>query len=108
MRSSELAKSIDVRTPNFQKDVIIPQIYDLDNIKLIQSCYQEETPRNNVVQIKKKNIEKVISSIINKKNPSNMKNESGMWKSRGAPVLKQSMLSSNRSHSRLIESLSKE
>jgi len=29
MRNVELAKSIEVKMPHFQKDVIIPQIYDL-------------------------------------------------------------------------------
>jgi hypothetical protein len=29
MRNIELAKSVEVKAPNFQKDVIMPQIYDL-------------------------------------------------------------------------------
>ena len=29
MRNIELAKSVEVKAPNLQKDVIMPQIYDL-------------------------------------------------------------------------------
>lgn len=38
MQNIDLSKSIDVHAPNFQKDIIIPQIYDIRNIKVIQSC----------------------------------------------------------------------
>lgn len=53
-------------TPNFQKDVIIPQIYDLENIKLIQSCAYPESPKNKVQQLKKKQIDQVIQGILRK------------------------------------------
>ena len=106
MRNIELAKSIEVKLPDFQKDVIIPQIYDLENIKLIQSCRQAESPPNKVQLLKKNNIEKVIHSIVYKMAPSTKK-ESPLWKSRAPPPqLKQSTVYSNTSHSKLIESLS--
>lgn len=33
----ELSRSVEMG-PHFQKDIIIPNIYNLENIKLIQSC----------------------------------------------------------------------
>lgn len=66
MDSKELTKSLDVKKPNFQKDVIIPQIYDLANIKLIQSCGFKDSPINKVADLKKRKIENVIKSIVTK------------------------------------------
>jgi hypothetical protein len=62
----ELAKSLEVAVPHFQKDVIIPEIYNLDNIKLIQSCNYPESPPNKVAQLKKRNIQNIIKAIVNK------------------------------------------
>jgi hypothetical protein len=104
----ELAKSVEVKLPDFQKDIIIPQIYDLENIKLIQSCGQADSPRNNVQLLKKNNIDKVIHSIVYKQTPNTTKKQLPLWKSRGPPELKHSTLHSNPSHSKLLESLSKE
>ena len=63
-----MAKSADIRAPHFQKDVIIPQIYNLENIKLIQSCNYPESPLNKVALLKKKNIQNVIKAIVYKPN----------------------------------------
>lgn len=65
-----MARSLDTKPANFQKDVIIPEIYDLQNIKLIQSCNFQESPKNKVLELKKKNINNIIRSIINK--PTNI------------------------------------
>lgn len=62
----ELAKSAEVGVAHFQKDVIIPEIYNLENIKLIQSCSYPESPPNKVAQLKKRNIQNVIKAIISK------------------------------------------
>jgi len=62
----ELAKSAEIRVPHFQKDVVIPEIYNLENIKLIQSCSYPESPPNKVALLKKKNIQNVIKAIIHK------------------------------------------
>lgn len=48
MQNIDLSKSIDVHAPNFQKDIIIPQIYDIRNIKVIQSCGFQDSPINKV------------------------------------------------------------
>jgi hypothetical protein len=50
--------------------VIIPEIYNLDNIKLIQSCAYPESPSNKVAQLKKKNIQNIIRAIVNKPHPA--------------------------------------
>ncbi len=65
-----LAQSAELPQPHFQKDVIIPEIYNLDNIKLIQSCAYPESPPNKVVQLKKNNIQNIIKAIVNKPNPT--------------------------------------
>ena len=52
--------------PNFKQDVVMPQIYDLENIKLIQSCQPPDSPRNTVKELKKAQFKKVIDSIVNK------------------------------------------
>lgn len=62
----ELTRSIDIKPCHFQKDVIIPQIYNLENIKLIQSCGYPESPINKVAELKKRNIQSAINAIINK------------------------------------------
>ena len=49
-----MAKSLEVQVPDFQKDVIMPQIYDLANIKLIQSYGFKDSPINKVAELKKK------------------------------------------------------
>jgi hypothetical protein len=54
--STQIAKSVEGKVPNFQKDVIYPVIYDLENLKLIQSCAYPESPKNKVIELKKKNI----------------------------------------------------
>lgn len=64
-----MTRSMDVVVPHFQKDVIIPEIYNLENIKLIQSCSYPESPPNKVAQLKKKNIQNIIKAIVNKPNP---------------------------------------
>ena len=66
MHSADMTKSFDVKAPNFQKDVIIPQIYDLKNIKVIQNHGYKNSPTNKVAELKKKKIENVIKGIINK------------------------------------------
>jgi|JI9StandDraft_2_1071091.scaffolds.fasta_scaffold110539_2 hypothetical protein len=66
MRRGELAKSLEVQVPDFQKDVIMPQIYDLANIKLIQSYGFKDSPINKVAELKKKKIENVIKAIVTK------------------------------------------
>lgn len=66
MNKVEMTKSLDTKIPDFQKDVIIPQIYDLTNIKLIQSCGFKDSPINKVADLKKKKIENVIKSIVTK------------------------------------------
>ena len=48
MRKAEMTRSLEIRPPDFQKDVIIPQIYDLKNIKLIQSHNYKNSPLNKV------------------------------------------------------------
>ena len=63
MRRGELAKSLEVQVPDFQKDVIMPQIYDLANIKLIQSYGFKDSPINKVAELKKKKIENDRSPI---------------------------------------------
>lgn len=50
--------------------MIIPEIYNLDNIKLIQSCAYPESPPNKVAQLKKKNIQNIIKAIVNKPHPA--------------------------------------
>lgn len=62
----ELTKSLEVTVPHFQKDVIIPEIYNLENIKLIQSCSYPESPPNKVAQLKKRNIQNIIRAIVSK------------------------------------------
>lgn len=62
----ELARSAEIRVPHFQKDVVIPEIYNLENIKLIQSCSYPESPPNKVALLKKKNIQNVIKAIVHK------------------------------------------
>jgi hypothetical protein len=59
---------MEVVVPHFQKDVIIPEIYNLENIKLIQSCSYPESPLNKVAQLKKRNIQNIIKAIVNKPN----------------------------------------
>ena len=61
-----MAKSLEVQVPDFQKDVIMPQIYDLANIKLIQSYGFKDSPINKVAELKKKKIENVIKAIVTK------------------------------------------
>jgi hypothetical protein len=66
MHRVELTKSLEVRAPHFQKDLIIPQIYDLNNIKLIQSYGYKESPVNKVAELKKQKIQNVIKGIVYK------------------------------------------
>jgi hypothetical protein len=62
-----MTKSLEVKAPHFQKDVIIPQIYDLKNIKLIQNFGYKNSPVNKVAELKKKKIQNVIKGIVYKK-----------------------------------------
>lgn len=62
----EMTKSLQVKVPHFQKDVIIPHIYDLKNIKIIQQHGYKSSPVNKVAQLKKDKIQKVIKSIVYK------------------------------------------
>ena len=66
MQMVGMTKSLEVKPPHFQKDVIIPQIYDLKNIKVIQNHGYKSIPTNKVAELKKKKIENVIKGIINK------------------------------------------
>ena len=62
----DLTHSLEIKAPHFQKDVIIPHIYDLKNIKIIQQHGYKESPINKVLELKKSKIEKVIKSIVYK------------------------------------------
>jgi hypothetical protein len=66
MDRMDMTKSLDIRQPHFQKDIIIPEIYNLENIKLIQSCKYPDSPINKVKELKKKNIQNLIKAIVNK------------------------------------------
>ena len=48
MYRTEMSKSLEISVPHFQKDVVIPQIYDLKNIKLIQNFGYKDSPVNKV------------------------------------------------------------
>lgn len=48
MKIDNMTKSIEIKVPHFQKDVIIPQIYDLKNIKIIQQRGYKSSPVNKV------------------------------------------------------------
>ena len=48
MNRTEMSKSLEISAPHFQKDVVIPQIYDLKNIKLIQNFGYKDSPVNKV------------------------------------------------------------
>ena len=61
-----MSKSLEISVPHFQKDVIIPQIYDLNNIKLIQNFGYKDSPVNKVAELKKKKIQNVVKSIVYK------------------------------------------
>ena len=61
-----MTKSLEVKTPNFQKDIIIPQIYDMKNIKLIQTFGYKNSPVNKVAELKKQKIQNVIKGIVYK------------------------------------------
>ena len=43
-----MTQSLEIKVPHFQKDVVIPQIYDLKNIKLIQNSGYKDSPINKV------------------------------------------------------------
>ena len=66
MHLASMTKSLEVKPPHFQKDVIIPQIYDLKNIKVIQNHGYKSSPTNKVAELKKKKIQNVIKGIVNK------------------------------------------
>lgn len=66
MNRTEMSKSLEIKVPHFQKDVIIPQIYDLKNIKLIQNFGYKDSPVNKVLELKKKKIQNVIKGIVYK------------------------------------------
>ena len=66
MSRAEMTDSVEAKMPNFQKDVIIPQIYDLKNIKLIQNFGYKNSPVNKVAELKKKKIQNVIRGIVDK------------------------------------------
>ena len=59
-----------MQIPDFQKEVIIPQIYDLKNIKLIHTYGYQESPINKVALLKKNKIQNVIKQIVNKQKPT--------------------------------------
>ena len=61
-----MSKSLEVKAPHFQKDVIIPQIYDMKNIKLIQTFGYKNSPVNKVAELKKQKIQNVIKGIVYK------------------------------------------
>ena len=59
-----MSKSLEISVPHFQKDVVIPQIYDLKNIKLIQNFGYKNSPVNKVAELKKKKIQNVVKGIV--------------------------------------------
>ena len=61
-----MSASLEIKVPHVQKDVIIPQIYDLNNIRLIQNYGYKRSPVNKVAELKKKKIQGVIKSIVSK------------------------------------------
>ena len=72
MIRTNTARSMQI--PDFQKEVIIPQIYDLKNIKLIQEHGYKESPVNKVAALKKNKIQNVIKQIFNKQKPTAIEN----------------------------------
>ena len=66
MQHMDMARSLQIKVPNFQKDVINPQIYQMKNIKLIQQHGYKDSPVNKVAEMKKKKIQNVIKAIVYK------------------------------------------
>lgn len=59
------SKRANEAKPNFQRDILIPNLYSIENIKLIQSNMHERAV-DKVLEQKKLKIEQKVSQILEK------------------------------------------
>ena len=52
---------------NFRNDIVMPTIYDIDNIKIILDHNYPPPPTNNVIEAKKTRVQKNVEQIVSKK-----------------------------------------